>query len=130
MAFIRINYDDGNRENLSYESVEIHYGNDLKKCFASKNFIKDWWDMRKFMILELSDEIYFTKSSSVDHFIMDGAPYDSAFLHIVDGKSVLKYIDYAEDNYLYSQQDIYEGIEFFVPQGTQPTWEELKEICK
>jgi hypothetical protein len=130
MAFIRINYNDGNQENLGYESVELHYGKDLVKCFSSKNFIKDWWDIHKFMILELSDKLYFTKSSSVDHFIMDGAPYDSAFLHVIDGKSVLKYIDYRDEDYLYSQQDIYEGIEFFVPQGTKPTWEELEEICK
>ncbi len=68
-------------------------------------------------------------SSSVDHFIMDGAPFDSAYLHIVDGKGVLKYVDETDPGYLYTQQDVYEkGIEFFVKEGTQPTWEELKEM--
>lgn len=95
-------------------------------------------------------------SSSIDHFIMDGAPYDSAYLHMENGNLVLKYIeeinetelkiflkekyktkkqrDEAEEiirlNKMYSERDIIGGLEFFVPTGTRPTWEELKEMCK
>jgi hypothetical protein len=132
MAYTTINYDDGNKENLGYEFVEIHYGNNQKKFFNSGNFVKDWFDLRKFQIVELSDaESYFTHSSSVDHFIMDGAPYESAYLHMEGDKPILKYVDKSDPNYIFTQEDIYEkGTEFFVPEGTNPTWEELKEMCK
>lgn len=135
MAYTTINYNDGEKDNLGYESVEIHYGrgrNEKKKFFNTGNFVKDWFDLKKLQITELSDtEPFFTHSSSVDHFIMDGAPYDSAYLYMEGEKAVLKYIDRTDPMYLISQQDIYEGgIEFFVPEGTQPTWEELKEMCK
>jgi len=118
MAFIDIRYDDGNASD--YEAVEIHYGNSDKKVFASGNFVKDWWNMRKFMIQNLLDsEIHFSHSSSVDHFIMDGAKFDSAYLKTDDdGKP---YFTYVYDD---------EGIEFFVAEGTQPNFEELKEICE
>ena len=131
MAFINIRYDDGNASD--YEAVEIHYGNNEKEIFNSGDFVKDWWYMRKFMIQNLLDaEMYFTHSSSVDHFIMDGAPYDSAYLHTTDeGKPIFKYLDRTDPNFLDSQHEIYEeGIEFFVPEGTQPTFEELKEKYK
>jgi len=83
--YTTINYDDGNTENLGYKSVEIHFGKDEKKFFATGNFVKDWYDMRKFMIQTLMDsETHFCHSSSVDNFIMDGAPYDSAYLHTTD----------------------------------------------
>ena len=136
MAVSGVNYDEGSEvQGMGYKSVYLHYGKDKEKLFNSGNFVKDWWDMRKFQIKELSDsEPHFSHSSSVDHFIMDGAPYDSAYLHMVDGlvvRAVLKYVDRTDPQYLWSQQDIYEGgIEFFVPKGTQPTWEELKEMYK
>lgn len=132
MAVYGINYDDGNKKNLGYESVRVSYGENQKKIFNSGNFVKDWFDLMKFIINELSEtEFHFSASSSVDHFIMDGAPYDSAYLHMVNEKPVLKYVDKTKENYLYEQQDVYEdGTEFFVPEGTQPTWEELKEMCK
>jgi hypothetical protein len=130
--YTTINYDEGNEKDLGYKSVEIHFGKDEKKFFATGNFVKDWWDMRKFMIQTLMDsETHFCHSSSVDHFIMDGAPYDSAYLHTTDeGKPVFKYVDRSDPHYLLNQAEIYEGLEFFVPEGTQPTFEELKEICK
>jgi len=132
MAYTTINYDDGNEQNLGYESVELHFGKDEKKFFNTGNFVKDWWDRTKFIIQTLLDsEPFFTHSSSIDHFIMYGAPYDSAYLHTTDdGKPILKYIDKTDPHYLLNQAEIYEGIEIFVPEGTQPTFEELKEMCK
>lgn len=124
MAFTTINYDEGSdKENLGYESVEIHYGKpEKKKFFKSRNFVKDWFDLRKFQIMKLSDkEAYFTQSSSVDNFIMDGAPYDSAYL-VTDEKQVSE-LCYGSNWYKL-------GIEFFVPKSTKPTWAELKEMCK
>jgi hypothetical protein len=126
MAVYGIDYDEGNKKNLGYESVHVSYGNlDKKKVFNSGNFVKDWFDLIKCIIVELSNtESHFVGSSSVDHFFMDGADelYDEAYLvdAIVDGetKSVLSYV-YDEDH-----------IKFYVPKDTQPTWEELKEMCK
>ena len=121
MAFITIIYDEGNKKNLGYKSVEIHYGkNDEKKIFNTENFVKDWYDMRKYMIQNLLDsEIFFVNSSSVDHFLMDGAPYDSAYFKTNDdGTPYFSYV-FGDEN-----------IEFFVPKGTKPTFNELKEICK
>jgi hypothetical protein len=125
MAVYGINYDEGNKD-LGYESVDISYGYlKEKKIFNSGNFVKDWFDLVKFIIMELGQaEPHFVGSSSVDHFFMDGADklYDEAYLvdATVDGelKSVLSYV-YDED-----------AIRFYVPKGTQPTWNELKEMCK
>jgi hypothetical protein len=79
----------------------------------------------------MDEEPYLSASSDVNHFQWDGGKFDSAYLHIVDEKPVLKYVDRTDPNYLYTQMDVYEkGWEFFVPENTQPTWEELKEMCK
>ncbi len=134
MAFIRINYDEGNKTDLGYKSVELHYGqgkNEEKIFFNTGNFIKDWYDMKKFIIMDLSDtEVFVTNSSSVNHFIMDGAPYDSAYLHMGGEKPILKYFDRSSPNWWIDTEGIENGTEFFVPENTQPTWEELKKICQ
>jgi len=86
--------------------------------------------MRKFMVMEIENESIFTYSSIVNHFIMDGAPYDSAYLHTVNGKGVLKYIDRTNPKWYLDIDGIADGIEFFVHEGTTPTWEELKTLCE
>lgn len=131
-AIIRINYDEGN-ENLGYQSVELDCTDkNNSKVFSTGDFIKDWYDMRKYMITVLSDiEPYFIHASSVDHFIMDGAPYDSAYLHMDndDDKPVFKYFDKTDPKW-YLQGVDEGGIEFFVPENTQPTWEEFRDKYK
>lgn len=140
MAFITINYDGGNtydddgnviENDIIYESVELHAGEE-KFIFNSGNFPKDWYEAKKKYNLEIQDkEPYLSASSSVDHFIMDGAPYDSAYLHFVNDLPVFKYVDDTEPNYLNNQAYIFqEGWEFFVVEGTKPTWEEFKELVK
>ena len=121
MAVYGINYTEFGGENLGYKSIDISYDNLKKKRdFDSGNFVKDWYNLVKFMIMELSKtESHFVGSSSTDHFFMDGAKFDEAYLIDENEKSVLKYDAYYED-----------GIVFYVPEGTQPTWEELKEKCK
>lgn len=133
MAFITINYNEGCFGDLGYKSVELYYGKDERYVFHSGNFVKDWYNMRKFIMENLYDsESHFCNSSSVDGFIMDGAQYDSAYLHMIDEKPVLKYLDKSDSLWVITQADIYlnGGLEFFVPKGTQPTFEELKEMCK
>jgi len=49
---------------------------------------------------------------------MDGAPFDSRYLKMKD-----------EIPYLTKDWDD-GGIEFFIPEGTDWTWEELKNYCK
>jgi hypothetical protein len=122
MAVIGVNYTDGLKKGtLEYVSVDLSFGSPTEvKVFETGNFVKDWYNMRKFLIQKvLEHEPYASTSSSVDHFIMDGTPYDSGYL-IYDeelAKHVLKY----------GNELAFEGIEFFVPEGTQPTWEELKK---
>jgi hypothetical protein len=116
--------ENGNRIStpIEYKCVRISYGNGMKhtKEFKSGDFVKDWYDCNKFILTELADTEYgFANSSTVDHFLMDGAPYDSAYLYVKDDVAELKY-----GNDWYSR-----GVEFFVKEGTTPTWDELREIC-
>ncbi len=141
MAVIVINYEGVNYDyneddelietpgGLKYKSVYVHYEGG-EKVFDSGNFIKDWFDAKGFYARGLMDKEHLYNSSTCNHFIMDGAPYDSAYLHIVDDKPVLMYLDRKDPNWFMTQRDVYEkGWEFFVEPGTQPTWEELKKYC-
>jgi len=119
MSFTSINYEEPQPE--TYKSVEIFDVNDKKTLFESGDFVKDWYDRIKFLIYELENEPFHMGSSSIDHFIMDGAPFDSAYLKL--DKDENPYLDYEFD---YENR----GTEFFVEKGTTPTWEELREICK
>lgn len=110
-----IEYNDGGNP-LNYKSVTIDR-NKTNKLFDSGDFVKDWYDALKWF-LQSEFELPLVNSSSVDHFIMDGAPYDSAYLLVEDNKPSLMYgRDYADN------------IELFVPEGTTPTWEELRKLC-
>lgn len=138
MSVIGINYSGGNtyddNDNLIesepvYESVYLHT-QDGEVLFNSGLFVKDWFDAKKKYIQELSEKEHLSGSSTCDHFIMDGAKFDSAYLHMVDGVPVLKYVDRSDPNWYRTQEDIFNGWEMFVPEGTTPTWEELKEMCK
>jgi len=142
MAVIGINYEGGNiyddqdeciGNDLVYESVYVHYNIGPKseeKIFKTGNFVKDWYEANRFYNLELSDTEHCSHSSSADHFFMDGAKYDSGYLHMIDGVPVLKYLDRNDDNWIYTQRDIYDGWEVFVEKGTTPTWEQYKEYVK
>lgn len=122
MAVISIDYKEGSkRKDLGYKGVEISYANLKKqKKFTSGDFVKDWYDCNKFIITKLYEkEGHFSNSSSVNHFIMDGAPFISAYLVSTDKSSELFY------GHTYYQ----EGIEFFVKENTKPTWHELRKMC-
>ena len=109
----------------TYKNVDISYdkiGEPSVRIFNTGNFVKDWYDLVKWIIFaELQEPL--CNSSSVDHFIMDGAPYDSAVLKFKSDDT--PYLDYAHD-YLLGGDN---GIEFFVEKNTEPTWEELKKLC-
>lgn len=120
MAVINIEYNDGNKKDLGYKYVELDYnGLKSKKVFNSGNFVKDWYDCLKFVITKLQSKESVGHSSSVNHFFMDGAKYDSAYLVMNGDKASLSY----------DAKKHGENIEFFVQEGTTPTWEELKKIC-
>ena len=119
MAVRGINYEEGNPE--TYESVDFRYtenGKRVTKKFNSGDFVNDWMHALKWFIEgDLGEHL--CNSSSVDHFIMDGAPYDSAYIGFDAGEKAFLY-------YLYDDG----GLEVFVPKGTKPTWEELLKMCK
>lgn len=120
------------KKRLKYKSVYIHTtgprGGSKEYLFKSGNFVKDWYDAKKKYINELQEkEPYLMGSSCVNDFFMDGAKYDTAYLHMVDGQPVLKYIDRTKEGWYLSEDG--DGWEFFVEEGTTPTWEELRELC-
>ncbi len=118
MAIIHVNYTEPDAS--TYRSVSISYANGGKsKVFKSGNFVKDWFQMKKFLLTEeaIMHEHHISCSSDFDHFFMDGAQFDSAWLVIVGDEGVLVYKENAD------------GDEHFVPKGTQPTWKELKDMC-
>jgi hypothetical protein len=135
MAIIGVNYgggerigdeDDENYESIprtpvEYKEVYLHLcGNDKEWIFDSGNFVKDWFEAKKKFLEFHKEEVSLGASSSVDHFIMDGAPYDSAYLVFKDDG------DIGELTYEYDEK----GWEMFVEKGTRPTWDELKKYCK
>jgi hypothetical protein len=138
MAVIGINYTGGNHyddndvliENVpKYESVYLHTRKG-EFILNSGNFVKDWFDAKKKYIEEFSEKERLSGSSTCDHFIMDGAKFDSAYLHVDGETPILKYVDRDDPKWYITQEDIFNGWEMFVPEGTQPTWEELKDMCK
>jgi len=138
MGFISISYDGGtyhdDDDNLVGEppknvSIKVTTRDKLYE-FNSGNVIKDWYDMKKKILNGeiVSDTGYFVHSSTVDHFFMDGALVDSGYLHIIDDKPVLKYHDRSDPNW-WKDASVEKGFEFFVPENTTPTWEELRKLC-
>ena len=119
MSVTHINYIDQGRGNPPiYQSVDISYSDHKKKFFKSGDFVKDWYDHVRFIIMELSQSgEYFMNSSTVDHFIMDGAPYISAYMIFDNNKCELKY----------GNQYFDKGIELFVHKGTRPSWRTIKD---
>lgn len=125
----------GDRTPIKYKSVTLtSYVGEKRKThkFKSGNFVKDWYDAKKLFITTYDNEPLMG-SSTCDHFIMDGADFDSGYLHMNGKIPILKYVD-REDKYWFLKKEddgygIWEGIEFFVESGTKPTWEELKELC-
>lgn len=131
MAVISINYKEaGKQKNLGYKSVCLSY-KEGKKIFNSGDFVKDWFDCKGFAVNEgIINKEPIMHSSSVDHFLMDGAKFESAYLHLENDEPVLKYIDRSDPNWYITQRHIDEdGWEFFVDEGTKPTWNELRVRC-
>ena len=137
MAIIDVNYEGGNyyddegnliKSLINYKGVTLSIAGEEYE-FNSGDFVKDWAFAKK-KFASLKSEPHFSHSSSVNHFIMDGAQYDSAYAHIINAEVVLKYVDTSDPNYLSTQREIYEdGWEFFVPKGSKFTWEDLKKYC-
>lgn len=129
MAVIGINYCGGNARDdkdnvielpIEYKHVYLYFCSDKEHIFDSGDFVKDWYNAKKKFLEFIDDEVRLAGSSSVDQFIMDGAPYDSAYLVFKDNNDIGEFV------YEFDEQ----GWEMFVPKGTTPTWEEYKEMCK
>lgn len=114
-----INYEEGTA--TGYESVDMSWienGEHKSKKFDSGDFVRDWFAALKWFIEGDFGE-HLVNSSSVDHFIMDGAPFESAYIGFDENKNT----------HLYYEWDG-RGLEVFVPKGMRPTWEELKIMCQ
>jgi hypothetical protein len=140
MAVIGIHYDGGNyhddddqlvEHEIGYQNVYLHTGKG-EFIYDSEDFVKDWFNAKKKYVEVMDEEPWLSGSSSCDHFITDGAKFDSAYLHTdAEGNPELRYIDYSDENWLSNQRHVYEnGWEMFVNQGETPTWKELSEYCK
>ncbi len=129
MAIIGIVYTDGNyydeNENIveipvKYSHVYLYLSSDEEFIFNSGDFVKDWfWANKKFLEVH-QREMRLSMSSSVDQFIMDGAPFDSAYLIFPENS------EKGELTYKFEEK----SVEIFVHKGTTPTWEEYKKYCK
>ena len=150
MAVIGIDYQEGaNKKKVaaSYKAVTLHVrskkekGKPVNKRFGSGDFIKDWYNAKKYFVLSCDHDPMLMGSSSIDHFIMKNDNVESAYLCAVEElyvdegiakkryNAVLKY--YNDEKDLLAQDKILdEGSEYFVPAGTRWTWEELKAYVK
>jgi hypothetical protein len=139
MAVIGINYDGGNEygengdvvsNHMKYNSVYLYINEEEEFVFASGDFIKDWYNAKKKYGEFIDKEPFLSQSSSCNHFQSDGGHFDCAYLHVINEKPVLKYVDTTEPDWVFSQRDVFEnGWKFFVKEGEKQTWEELKEYC-
>ena len=120
--FINVNYKEfSKKKNLGYESISLSqdFGGDIDFKSKGKIFAKDWYNMIKHLVVKASNDttdIGFSCSSDFDHYFSDGGSklWDSAWLVTPENKLV------------YKQKS--GCLEFFVPKGTQPTWEELRAM--
>lgn len=118
MAVRGIEYCRGKHD--TYKYVYLEYSDKTRKIFLSGNFTKDWYNCTKWFFESELDEVL-SDDVSVDEFIIDGAPYDSAYLKFNDEK--LPYFDYICD---WENR----GLEMFVDKNTQPTWDEYKNLIE
>lgn len=130
MAIIGIHYSGGNYYNdddilidcpIEYHKVYLHTISDDEYIFDTGDFIKDWYNAKKKFLEFYEREGSLKYSSTVDHFIEEGAPYEKVYLIPeveYDYKGKLDY-DYKEN-----------GLLMFVNKGDKLTWEELKKYCK
>ena len=117
---IGIEYDEFSKTvDMGYRYVYIFHKNE-RINYNSGNLIKDWFDAINYYI-DNSDSESLTYSSTVDNFFMDGClkRFSIGYIVHIKGKRTLKYTKKYSDN-----------LEFFVPKGTKPTYEELVEYCK
>ena len=125
MAVVFINYDEPNTETYKLVGISMNdKGKDGRTEieFKSGDFVKDWYDCTKHIIENVVDTEPVLHSSSVDHFIMDGAKFDSLWLVNTEKEKwdLVKYKDIPDGK---------QGVEFFVEEGTTPNWKELRKIC-
>lgn len=116
MAVISIDYNEPNTK--EYMGVGLYVkGEDFN--FNTGNFPADWYLANRHFARNYQDEPYLVHSSSVDHFFMDGADYDTAYLYVDGDVGALQY-----------ERDHRERMEFYVEPGTRPTWKELTDLAK
>ena len=107
MAVVFINYDEPNTETYKLVGISMNdKGKDGRTEieFKSGNFVKDWYDCTKHIIENVVDTEPVLHSSSVDHFIMDGAKFDSLWLVNVEKEKWDSSIDVAVQIGMFCQE--------------------------
>lgn len=114
---IDIKYKDDN--SLTYNNIIISLNDDREDIiFESGDFIVDWYQTMKWCAHNDNNNDIIKMSSSVNHFIMDGAKFDSAYL-VLKPEPHLEYFD--GKNF-----EITNNVEFFIPEDEKWSWDELK----
>ena len=129
MSVIGIDYNEGG--DLKYNGIYFHptIGN-KDKTFFTGDFVKDWYDVMKFILTGGDgEEFHVAFSSSVHHFIGDTDLYESRHLDF----------ETMEFHNIQTVNDVENGIgwakfdeltEFFVEKGsTISTWDEYRAHC-
>ena len=117
MAVLSVNYNEGG--DLKYIEASI-YHNGESIDYNSGDFVKDWYDLMKFILCGgLENYYHIVFSSSVHHFVDDTGLYDTLYLRPIDPKSTKwEFTDQYDEN----------AFQFFVPKGKRYTWEQYKQL--
>jgi len=119
VGFVDIIYG-GVAPTMVYKGVS--FSSDIKeedKIFYTGDFLKDWYFCQKYLVqIKSKSEGSLSYSSTVNHFVTDGAPYQSRYLSIVDGKGFL------------NEESNGEQMRFFVPNDQDFTWGVLQAYCE
>ncbi len=115
---ISIEYEDGNPQ-VGEQSVSIFGSLTGDKVFDTGDFVKDWYNAMEFALKNLKKLESLSFSSSVYHFVSDGALYEEKYLSVTGEKPELIDTQKKEGDIL-----------MFIPKGRSMTWKELKTYSK
>jgi len=100
-------------------AVNITYNfNKDSKLFDSENFVKNWYDCTKFKMHLDKREFDFKDDESVNEYIKKHSLVETRLKKTDDGWC----LDYENEN-------TWRSVVYYVAEGTNPTWEELRSLC-
>jgi hypothetical protein len=101
-------------------AVNITYNfNKDSKLFDSGDFVKNWYDCNKFKMHLDKREFDFKDDLSIEEYALKHSLVETRLAQ-AEGGWVLDY-----DN-----KKTWRSVLYYVAEGTNPTWEELRKICE